>query len=93
MSFNLSINFENYEQLKCFIDEFDKYKRIKDKKLLKKVDELATNSFTEVKDNRGRHQQKYHNLAKIYQSEHPELSYKECLRIVYKNNKNDEKII
>ena len=61
--------------------------------LNKKVDELATNTFTEIKDKRGAHQLEYHNKAKIYQSEHPELSYKECLRIVYKNNKNDEKII
>ena len=93
MSFNLSINFESYEQLKCFIDEFDKFKRMQDKKLLKKDDELATNTFIEVKEICGAHQLEYHNKAKIYQSEHPELSYKECLRIVYKNNKNDEKII
>ena len=93
MSFNLSINFECFEDLQTFMIEFNKFKKIQEKKINKKVDELASNSFSEVKDNRGRHQQKYHNLAKIYQSEHPELSYKECLRIVYKNNKNDEKII
>ena len=93
MSFNLSINFETFEHLQFFMIEFNKFKKIQEKKINKKVDELACNSFSEVKDNRGRHQQKYHNLAKIYQSEHPELSYKECLRIVYKNNKNDEKII
>jgi hypothetical protein len=93
MSFNLSINFECFEDLQTFMIEFNKFKKIQEKKINKKVDELVTNSFSEVKDNRGRHQQKYHNLAKIYQSEHPELSYKECLRIVYKNNKNDEKII
>ena len=35
MSFNLSINFESYEQLKCFIDEFDKFKKIQEKKINK----------------------------------------------------------
>ena len=30
------------------------------------------------------HQQNYLNLAKIYQSEHPELSYREALKFVYK---------
>ena len=93
MSFNLSINFETFEHLQTFMIEFNKFKKIQDKKINKKVDELATNTFTEIKDRRGAHQLQYHNLAKIYQSEHPELSYKECLRIVYKNNKNDEKII
>ena len=93
MSFNLSINFECFEDLQTFMIEFNKFKKIQEKKINKKVDELACNSFSEVKDNRGRHQQKYHNLAKLYQSEHPELSYKQCLKFVYKNNKNDEKII
>ncbi len=49
--------------------------------------------FKEITDNRGKHQQHYHNLAKLHQSEHPEYSYKQCLKKVYKNNKNDEKII
>ena len=93
MSFNLSINFECFEDLQTFMIEFNKFKKIQEKKINKKVDELATNTFTEIKDNRGKHQQAYHNLAKLYQCENPELSYKECLRIVYKNNKNDEKII
>jgi hypothetical protein len=93
MSFNLSINFETFEDLQTFMIEFNKFKKIQEKKINKKVDELATNSFKEITDNRGKHQQHYHNLAKLYQSEHPEYSYKQCLKIVYKNNKNDEKII
>ena len=42
---------------------------------------------SEVLDKRGMHQQKYHNNAKLYQSEHPELIYREALSFVYKNNK------
>ena len=49
--------------------------------------------FAFTNDKRGMHQQAYHNQAKLYHKEHPELSYRECLRVVYKNNKNDEKII
>ena len=57
MSFNLSINFETFEHLQNFMIEFNKFKKIQDKKINKKVDELATNTFTEIKDNRGKHQQ------------------------------------
>ena len=42
----------------------------------------------EITDKRVLHQQRYHNDAKIYQSEHPELSCREALNFVYKNNKN-----
>ena len=59
----------------------------------KKVDELSTNSFIEKEDKRGLHQQEYHNLAKIHQAEHPELSYRQALKIIYKNNKTIEKTV
>ena len=93
MSFNLSINFETFESLQSFMIEFNRFKKIQDKKLNKKVDELATNSFIEKEDKRGLHQQAYHNLAKLYQAEHPELSYRQALKIVYKNNKTIEKTV
>ena len=93
MSFNLSINFDTFEDLQTFMIEFNRFKKIQDKKLNKKVDELAANSFIEKEDKRGLHQQAYHNQTKIYQSEHPELSYRQALKIVYKNNKTIEKSI
>jgi hypothetical protein len=46
--------------------------------------------FTFTEDKRGMHQQAYHNQAKLYQKENPHLSYRECLKVVYKNNKNVE---
>ena len=94
MSFNLSINFETFEQLQDFMTEFNKFKKLQEKKVNKKIDELASNLTDLIKeDHRGEHQQYYHNQAKIYQSEHPEHSYRDCLKIVYKNNKNTEKSI
>ena len=93
MSFNLSINFDTFEDLQIFMIEFNRFKKIQDKKINKKVDELAANSFIEKEDKRGLHQQAYHNQTKIYQSEHPELSYRQALKIVYKNNKTIEKSI
>ena len=93
MSFNLSINFETFEDLQLFMIEFNRFKKIQDKKINKKVDELAINSFIEKEDKRGKHQQEYHNLAKIHQSEHPELSYREALKIISKNNKTIKKTI
>ena len=94
MSFNLSINFETFEQLQEFMVEFNKFKKLQEKKFNKKIDELASN-VTELtkEDHRGEHQQYYHNQAKIYQSEHIDKSYRECLKIVYKNNKNTDKSI
>ena len=43
-------------------------------------------SFTD--DRPELHQQHYHNQAKIYQTEHPELSYREALKTFYKKHKN-----
>ena len=95
MSFNLSINFETFEQLQDFMSEFNKFKKLQEKKTNKKIDILASNvsELTKEDDKRGQHQQYYHNKAKEYQFENPHLSYKECLKIVYKNNKNNDKSI
>ena len=41
---------------------------------------------SEAIDKRGMHQQRYHNLAKIYQSKNYELSFRDALQFVYKNN-------
>ena len=37
MSFNLSINFETFEELQTFMQEFQKFKKLQEKKLLKKL--------------------------------------------------------
>ena len=44
-------------------------------------------------DKRGQHQIVYHNLAKEYQKSHPELSYRDSLKYIYKNNKVNEKTV
>ena len=92
MSFKLTLIFDNYEELFEYINDMEKCKRKKEKKLNQTNENIEDNIIdilkSEVIDKRGLHQQKYHNNAKIYQCEHPELSYREALNFVYKNNKN-----
>ena len=96
MSFNLTINFESFEELDNFVRDMNKFKIWKskqDKKKEKQIhpdNEIDEQKFNFTDDMRGRHQQNYHNQAKIYQSEHPELSYREALKFVYKNSKKIE---
>ena len=93
MRFNFSINFESFEELDNFDRDMNKYYLLKNKQEKKK--EKQTNPEIEIikqfnftADKRGLHQQHYHNQEKIYQSEHPELIYRESLKFVYINNKN-----
>ena len=74
MSFNLSFNFETFEDLECYVHHVNKFKLWKSKQektkekqthLENKIDEQF--SFTD--DRRGLYQQHYHNQAKIYQSD------------------------
>ena len=100
MSFQLTLDFATYEELAEFITEMYKYKTWKSKQEIKKKnqikepseinDDLVDVLKTDVQDKRGLHQQHYHNEAKIYQSEHPEMSYRDCLKFIYshKINKN-----
>ena len=96
MSFNLSIQFDTFEDLEAFIADMNKYKKWKSKQEEKKKekpindDTEVVEQFTFTDDKRGMHQQAYHNQAKLYHKEHPELSYRDCLKFVYKNNKNVE---
>ena len=100
MSCSITLSFENYEELSEFIKE---YKQFKDKKEKKKEREFVDtySNLTDIKDDtkvdkqdkRGQHQVIYHNLAKQYQIQHPELSYRDALKFVYKNNKVVEKTI
>ena len=93
MSFKLTLIFDNYEELFEYINDMEKCKRKQEKKKLNQQNEIIEENIidilkSDIIDKRGLHQQKYHNEAKIYQSEHPELSYREALNFVYKNNKN-----
>ena len=100
MSFNLTINFDKFEDLELFVNDINKYKTWKSKQEIKKKnqikepselnDDLVDVLKTDVQDKRGLHQQEYHNQAKLYQNENPHLSYREALKFIYshKINKN-----
>ena len=97
MSYSLSLDFQSYDELCDFITQF---KQFKEKQFKKKEKEFidSYSNLTDIKDDnkedrRGQHQIIYHNLAKQYQQEHPELSYRDSLKFVYKNNKVVEKTI
>jgi hypothetical protein len=98
MSFNLTINFDKFEDLELFVNDINKYRNWKSKQEIKKKNQIKEPSelnddlvdALKTDDKRGLHQQHYHNEAKIYQSEHPEMSYRDCLKFIYshKINKN-----
>ena len=98
MSFQLTLDFPNYEELAEFITEMYKFKNWKSKQEIKKKNQIKEPSeinddlvdALKTDDKRGLHQQEYHNQAKIYQNEHPEMSYRDCLKFIYshKINKN-----
>ena len=97
MSFNLTINFESYEDIQLFINDMNKFKQWKTKQDNKKkskdineeVKDVIESLKTDTPDKRGLHQQHYHNEAKLYHNQHKELSYRECLKIVYSNKNNN----
>lgn len=83
MKYSIKIEFESLEELQNHINEMNKQDKKKKNKVIKEED--INNIVEDLKtDNRGKHIKLYHNEAKIYQGEHPELSYKECLKAVYK---------
>lgn len=96
MSFSLNLSFETYDELCEFITTFKAYKEKQHKKKEKEFIDTYSN-LTDIKedkpDRRGSHQIIYHNLAQQYKQQHPEMSYRDCLRYVYKNNKVIEKTI
>ena len=95
MSFNLTINFDKFEDLELFVNDINKYKTWKSKQEIKKKNQIK--EPTEINDNlvevlknddkRGLHQQEYYNKAKLYQNENPHLSYRDCLKTIYSNKK------
>ena len=97
MSCSITLSFENYEELSEFIKEYKQFKEKKEKKKEREFMDTYSN-LTDIKDDtkvdkRGQHQVIYHNLAKQYQIQHPELSYRDALKFVYKNNKVIEKTL
>ena len=75
MNVQIILNFESMEHMADWFDEqkqFDKYK-------LKK-------SLVKENENRGSKTKEYHLLAKEYHKQHPELSYRECIKITSKKD-------
>ena len=99
MSYSLTLDFDSYDELCDFITQFKSFKekqyKKKEKEFIQAYDNLNDNlkDTDKQNDRRGQHQVIYHNLAKQYQNDHPELSYRDSLKFVYKNNKVVEKII
>ena len=97
MSYSLTLDFESYDELCDFITQFKTFKekqfKKKEKEFIDTYSNLTDINKEDKLDKRGQHQVLYHNLAKQYQNEHPELSYREALRFVYKNHKIVEKTI
>jgi len=80
MSFSLNLSFDTYEELFEFITTFQAYKeKINKKKEKEFLDTYSNLNEINKEDARGQHQIVYHNLAKQYHQQHPELSYRDCL--------------
>jgi len=77
----LILSFDNVEELKSYIEDYEAIELSKIKKLFKKSN-----------DKRGSSTKYLHQQAKEYQSQHPELSYKESLQKIgekIRENKNN----
>jgi hypothetical protein len=86
MTISLSYHFNSIIELEEYLNDIKQYEDYKNKKALKKKDN----------DKRGSHILELHRMAKIYNDEHKELSYKECMKqinIIRKNNKTNKNII
>jgi len=73
--FSLHIVFNSFHEMQDFVNKDNKQQQQKEPKVKKEGDKRGAN----VKE--------LHKNAKIYQQEHPELKYKECLKLA--NNKNN----
>ena len=85
-TFQLVLNFSDLDELKTFIDDIESIELSKLKKIIKKTGT----------DKRGGKTKDLHQKAKEYQNEHPGITYKESLKFVGlqiredKLNKNKE---
>ena len=77
--YNITISFESIDQLTEFI------KLIQEQKPVKKEENPD--------EKRGKSTKQFHLRAKQYHDEHPDISYKECLKLLSKENKNIDNTI
>ena len=80
--FELRVVFDTLDELQEFLDGRQEKECIIDK--IKKKD-----------DRRGQGTKKFHELAKKYRTEHPNKTYRECLKElsdIHKNNNGDNNI-
>ena len=76
----ITLSFETIDQLSEFIKLIQEQKPVKKEK--------------NPDEKRGKSTKQVHLRAKEYHSEHPDISYKECLKVLSKENKNiDNNII
>jgi len=74
--FELRIVFDTLEELQDFLNRTNERECITDK--VKKLD-----------DKRGQGTKAFHELAKKYRTEHPNKTYRECLKELSELNKNN----
>ena len=85
MNFNLTINFNSIGDLKSFVEDIDQLEITKLKKIFKKT-QIST-------DKRGNKTKDLHIKAKEYQSNNLNISYKESLKIVGQQIRDEKTII
>ena len=71
--YNLTLNFQTMDALQKHIEMMDDFINWRETRLQKKMT-----------DKRGRHIALYHQLARDYHKEHPDIPYRECLKQVSK---------
>ena len=74
--FELKVVFDTLEELQDFLNGHSNKEAIIDK--IKKPD-----------DRRGQGTKRFHELAKKYKTEHPNETYRECLKELSESNKNN----
>jgi hypothetical protein len=74
--FELKVIFDSLEELQEFLNG-------------KGEKEAIINKMKNPDDKRGRGTKRFHELAKKYKTEHPNKTYKECLQLLSRQNKNN----
>jgi hypothetical protein len=74
MNYQVILNFNDIEQIQEYFQDQKEFEQYKMKKQMKKE-----------QDHRGGHMREHHQKAKSYHQDHPELSYKECLKLIKTN--------
>lgn len=72
--YSIALQFNEYSSLYNFLIDYENWVAYKESQKVKKEN-----------DKRGHHTAMFHQKAREYQAEHPELPYKECLRIARSN--------